>query len=125
VAYKVGRVASAFRQNHKDQNSLISRTHLQASWTLQTYTSQTCTSQVCTHGGIYLIDVHVTYCEGVGSWRTTSTTASPGEEGDFAVHASVYGKVQAEPNVKPNDKERRKGRKMLLACSSWTVSLPM
>jgi hypothetical protein len=33
-----------------------------------------------------------------------------GEEGDFAVHANVYGKVQAEPSVKPNDQERRKGR---------------
>jgi hypothetical protein len=26
-----------------------------------------------------------------------------GEEGGFAVHASVYGKVQAGPNVNPND----------------------
>jgi hypothetical protein len=37
-----------------------------------------------------------------------------GEEGDFAVHASVYGKVQAEPNVNPNDQERRKGRERCL-----------
>ena len=35
----------------------------------------------------------------------------PGEEGDFAIHASVYGKVQAKTNVKPNDQERRKGEK--------------
>jgi hypothetical protein len=26
-----------------------------------------------------------------------------GRKGDFAVHASVYGKVQAEPYVDPND----------------------
>jgi hypothetical protein len=31
-----------------------------------------------------------------------------GEEGDFAVHASVYGKVQAEQDVTPNDQERRR-----------------
>ena len=31
-----------------------------------------------------------------------------GEEGDFAVHASVYGKVQAEPTINPNDQGRRK-----------------
>jgi hypothetical protein len=37
-----------------------------------------------------------------------------GEEGGFAVHASVYGKVQAEPNVTPNDQERKWKRKMLL-----------
>jgi hypothetical protein len=34
-----------------------------------------------------------------------------GEEGDFAVYASVYGKVQAESDVTPNDQERRRGRK--------------
>jgi hypothetical protein len=27
------------------------------------------------------------------------------DRGDFAVHASVYGKVQAEPNVNPSDQE--------------------
>jgi hypothetical protein len=37
-----------------------------------------------------------------------------GRKGDFAVHASVYGKVQAEPDVKPNDQERRKGRERCL-----------
>jgi hypothetical protein len=37
-----------------------------------------------------------------------------GEEGDFAVDAGVYGKVQAEPNVKPNDQGRRKGRERCL-----------
>jgi hypothetical protein len=36
-----------------------------------------------------------------------------GEEGDFAVHASVYGKVQAEPNVNPNDQERRRRERCL------------
>ena len=48
-------------QNHKtifeDQNSHISHTHSQASWTLQTYiskicTSQMCTTQMCIHGGV-------------------------------------------------------------------------
>jgi hypothetical protein len=33
-----------------------------------------------------------------------------GEEGDFAVHASVYGKVQAKDSVNPNHQER-KGKK--------------
>ena len=37
-----------------------------------------------------------------------------GEEGDFAVHASVYGKVQAEDSVTPNDQERKGKRKMLV-----------
>src|SRR5271154_2045792 len=52
-------------QNHKtifeNQNSHIPRTHSQASWTLETYISQTCTSQMYTHGGVYLVDVHLTY----------------------------------------------------------------
>jgi hypothetical protein len=38
-----------------------------------------------------------------------------GEEGDFAVLASVYSKVQAEPNVNPNDQERGKGRERCLS----------
>ena len=33
-----------------------------------------------------------------------------GEEGDFAVHASMYGKVQAEANANPNDQEGGKER---------------
>jgi len=38
-----------------------------------------------------------------------------GRELDFAVHASVYGKVQGEPNVNPDNQERRKeGGKMLV-----------
>jgi hypothetical protein len=36
------------------------------------------------------------------------------EEGDFAVHASVYGKVQAEDRVTPNNQERKGKRKMLV-----------
>jgi hypothetical protein len=36
------------------------------------------------------------------------------EEGDFTVHGSVYGKVQAEDGVKPNDQERKGKRKMLV-----------
>ena len=39
----------------------ISHTHSQASWTFQKYISQTYTSQMCTHGGVYLVDVHLTY----------------------------------------------------------------
>jgi hypothetical protein len=31
-------------------------------------------------------------------------------EGDFAIHAGVHGKVQVEPDVTPNDQERRRGR---------------
>ena len=30
---------------------------------------------------------------------------------DFAVRASVYGKVSGEPNIKPDDQERKKGGK--------------
>ena len=45
----------------ENQNSHISNTHSQASWTLQTHISQTCTSQMCTHGDVYLVDVHLTY----------------------------------------------------------------
>jgi hypothetical protein len=41
------------------------------------------------------------------------------EEGDFAAHASVYGKVQAEDNVNPNNQERKgkkkKKKKLVLA----------
>jgi len=37
-----------------------------------------------------------------------------GEEGDFAVHASVYDKVQAEPNV--NDKRPREKKEEKDAC---------
>jgi hypothetical protein len=39
-----------------------------------------------------------------------------GEEGDFTVHASVYGKVQAKDSVKPNDQKRKgkRKRKMLV-----------
>src|SRR5271154_1976070 len=33
------------------------------------------------------------------------------EGGDFAVHTSVYGKVQVEPSVKPNDQQREKAEK--------------
>jgi len=36
-----------------------------------------------------------------------------GEEGDFAVHASVYGKVQGESNVNPNDQRRKDGERCL------------
>ena len=58
----------------------------------------------------------IRYCKGVGSWRTTSatTTSSRGREGDFAVHASVYRKVQAEPTVNPNVQDRRKGEERCL-----------
>jgi hypothetical protein len=50
-----------------------------------------------------------------------------GEEEDFAVHASVYGKVQAEDNVNPNNQERKgKKKKLPLALaglSSYLCSL--
>src|SRR5271170_4108628 len=36
-----------------------------------------------------------------------------GEEGDFAVYVSVYGKVQAEPNVNPNDQRRKEGERCI------------
>jgi hypothetical protein len=45
-----------------------------------------------------------------------------GEEGDFAVHASVYGKVQAEPDVTPKEK---KGKKKMLVLARAGLSLPM
>jgi hypothetical protein len=37
--------------------------------------------------------------------------SSCGEEGDFAVHASVYGKVQAESSVNPKDQRRKEGER--------------
>jgi hypothetical protein len=37
-----------------------------------------------------------------------------GEEEDFAVHASVYGKLQVGPSVDPNDQEQEKGRERCL-----------
>jgi hypothetical protein len=40
---------------------------------------------------------------------------SLGEEGAFAVHAGVYGKVQAEPDGTSNGQERRMGRKRCLS----------
>jgi hypothetical protein len=50
-----------------------------------------------------------------------------GEEGDFALHASVYGKVQAEDNVNPNNREGEgKKKKLVLALaglSSYLCSL--
>ena len=36
-----------------------------------------------------------------------------GEEGDFAVHASVYGKVKAEANANPNNQRRKEGERCL------------
>ena len=38
-----------------------------------------------------------------------------GEEGDFAVHASVYGKVQAEPTSPPRTK-REEGKEKDASC---------
>jgi hypothetical protein len=35
------------------------------------------------------------------------------EEGDFTIHASVYGKVQTEGNVKPNDKRGKERERCL------------
>jgi hypothetical protein len=46
-----------------------------------------------------------------------------GEEGDFSVHASVYGKVQAEPDIASNDqKRRRRRRRGFVACPTWLAS---
>ncbi len=54
-----------------------------------------------------------------GSGRGGQQQPDLGEEGGFAVHASVYSEVQAEPNVKPSDHERKRKRKMFVDCSSW------
>jgi hypothetical protein len=43
--------------------------------------------------------------------ENNNNSESWGRELDFAVHASVYGKVQAEPNVNPDNQERRNERK--------------
>jgi hypothetical protein len=42
-----------------------------------------------------------------------------GREGDFAGHASLYGRVQAGLALIPDVQERRKGS--LLSCPSWAV----
>ena len=66
-----------------------------------------------------------------GSGRGGQQQQQPalGEEGDFAVHASVYGKVQAEDNVNPNNQERKGKKKMLvlarLGClATYVVYVP-
>jgi hypothetical protein len=45
-----------------------------------------------------------------------------GEEGDFALHASVCGKVQAKDNVNPNNQERKGKRKMLVLARAGLYS---
>src|SRR5271170_7555244 len=52
---------------------------------------------------------------GRGGRRRQQQQPALGEEGDFAVHANVYGKVQTEPNVNPNDQERGRGRERCLS----------
>jgi hypothetical protein len=47
------------------------------------------------------------YFGGVWSWRDNNNRQPLGEEWDFAVHASVYGKVQTKDNVHPNNQETR------------------
>jgi hypothetical protein len=47
------------------------------------------------------------YCEGSGRGELQQQLPSVGEEGDFAVHASVYGKARGEPDVTSKDQERR------------------
>ena len=48
-----------------------------------------------------------------GSGRGAQHQQQPalGEEGDFAVHASVYGKVQAKTDVNLTTKREEKGEK--------------
>jgi hypothetical protein len=48
-----------------------------------------------------------------------------GEEGDFAVHASVYGKVQVEPSSILMTKREGKGEEGASLLPSWAVLLPM
>jgi hypothetical protein len=64
---------------------------------------------------------------GRGGQQKQQQPPALGEEGDFAVHASVYGKVQAEDNVNPNNRERKgKKKKLVLALaglSSYLCSL--
>jgi hypothetical protein len=50
----------------------------------------------------------LTVVKGSGRGGQHQQRPALGEEGDFAVHASVYGKVQAEPNVNPNAQEKEK-----------------
>jgi hypothetical protein len=52
-----------------------------------------------------------------------------GRKGNFVVHASVYGKVQAEDNVNPNNQERKGKKKVLvlarLGClATYVVYVP-
>jgi hypothetical protein len=52
-----------------------------------------------------------------------------GRKGNFTVHASVYGKVQAEDNVNPNNQERKGKKKVLvlarLGClATYVVYVP-
>jgi len=45
-----------------------------------------------------------------------------GRELDFAVHASMYGKVQAEPNINPDDQERREEKEKMLVLARAGLS---
>jgi hypothetical protein len=48
----------------------------------------------------------------MGSYNTTTTSIGPGgRPGDFAVHASVYGKVQVEPSGDTQGQIEEKRRK--------------
>jgi hypothetical protein len=70
------------------------------------------------------------YCEEVGSWEgydNNHNNKSWGREGDFAVHTSVYGKVQVGAHAdvrRPKEKKKKKKKKRrlsFLSCPSWAV----
>jgi hypothetical protein len=54
--------------------------------------------------------------KGLGRGGQHQQPPALGEEGDFAVHVSVYGKIQAEDNANPDNQERKgKKKKLVLA----------
>ena len=59
-----------------------------------------------------------------GSARGEQQRPALGEEGDFAVHASVYGKVQAKTNSNLTTKREEKGEKdaCLLPKLGWLAT---
>jgi len=61
---------------------------------------------------------------GRGGQQQQQPPPALGEEGDFAVHASVYGKVQAEDNVNPHNQERKgKKKKLVVALAGLSSSM--
>jgi hypothetical protein len=63
-----------------------------------------------------------TSVKGSGRGGQQQRRGALGEEGDFAVHGNVYGKVQVGPSADPNDQEGGKGRQRCLLLAQAGLS---